>query len=251
MFLTGFDHPFSMHLRTIQEIVGQLHQAIRVALGGTITGNALSILTRDEVIDHEEDLLELGEIEVLRQMCQRLGKELHVRRLSDVALIPAGEPVILLNLDYMASGAQTLIDRVTEGSLQAYPDPRFQRLCQTAAGLFETTLPHNHRQAFLELCGSQPKNDYGYMDVLRRINERLTQAGHASPVLYVQVGNELVPVLRQSLHSWRQLKNRAERLDPSTPIRFRSVPADVDTLLLTGHTGPRMHVYRFMCVATS
>lgn len=251
MFLTRFDHPFSTHLRTIQEIVGQLHQAIRVALGGAITADALSVLTRDEVIDHEEDLLELGEIGVLCQMCQRLGKELHVRRLSDIAMIPAGEPVLLLNLDYTATGAQTLIDRVAEGSLQTYPDPRFQHLCQTATGLFETMLPPNFRQAFLQLCGSQPKNDHGYMDVLHRINERLTQAAHASPILYVQISNELVPVLRQSLHSWRQLKNRIERLDPSMSIRFRSVPADMDTLLLTGHTGPRMHVYRFMCVRTS
>ena len=248
LFLRGFTHPLSRLLPIVQEIVEGLGHHVRDAIHRAIPESMITILTRDEVLDNEEDLLEIGEIEELQRLCAPLGKTLRVRRVSDVDDIPQDEPVLLLNLDYSSPTTGRLLARAQEGSMRCFPDPRFQRLCQMTTGLHETSLPETYRRSFLELAGANPKNDLAHREVLIRLNEHLEAAGHTTPILYVQAGGELIPVLRQNLHSWRQMKNRIERHDGPVPFRFRRVPATPESLLLTSSTGPRLHVYRFLCV---
>lgn len=248
LFLRGFTHPFSRLLKVVQEIVERLSHHVRDALHRTIPESTVTVLTRDEVLENQEDLLEIGEVEALRRGCLSLGKTLCVRRVSDVDDITEDKPVLLLNLDYSSKATDRLLARAQEGSLRCFPDPRFQRLCQMTTGLHETSLPEAYRRTFLELAGANPKNDMAHREVLGRLNEHLEAAGHTTPILYVVVEGELIPVLRQNLHSWHQMKNRIERHRGCVPIRFRRVPATPESLLLTSSTGPRLHVFRFLCV---
>ncbi|MFH1252972.1 MAG: hypothetical protein V1664_01415 [Candidatus Uhrbacteria bacterium] len=249
LFLRGLKHRLSKNLPKLIELMTELKSRLCQTIVRAIPGpEPIWIVTRDEVLINNEDLLEIGEIEELRNGLNELGRGLCVVGLSEVDKIKPGASVVLLNLDHQHPAINHLYERVEMGEIDCFPNPRFQAACQRATGLTSLTVPERHREKFLSLIGSEPKNEAAHRTIINQI-ERFTRGnGLNTPIIYARVGSELVPVLHRSLHSWRQLKRRTERQAPNESISLLAVPATPDNLLLTSASGPRLHVFRFLCL---
>jgi hypothetical protein len=251
LFLAGVESPESRvfpHIRsTMTKMRGAVVEKILTKMGRDIT-----IVTRDEVIFEDQDVLEIREILELEAALRAGGAHVRVVPVSKVNFLPRRSNLLLLNLDYRLENIHDLLRRHTDKEITCFPNPYFQAACQDMTGLSESemALGHKHRQRFLALARSEPDSSKGRADVLRHIDKALRIGGIESDIIHVVLNVETVPVFRNSMHSWRQFAARAERTEnKGGMIRFRAIPATPENLMLTSSTGPRLHAFRFMCVA--
>lgn len=243
-FLNSVSDPFGEVLKNIQMISGALQESVCAALASFLDKD-IYLLTRDEVLRNQEDILEIKEIENLCMGLSASGIKTHVLPLSEIDCIPNGKQVILLNLDYGVSTIGKLFQRYKNNELRCYPNPFVQKASHNITGLLETTIPHKYRASFLSLARSLPKNARAESDVRNRLKELLSRYGVNSAIAHVDIGSEHVPILTKSLYSWRQLPRRLERHKSiDQEIKIRSIPDH--GLLLKDECGSRLHVYRFM-----
>jgi hypothetical protein len=250
LFLLSVQNPFASILPQVQDIVRRIQRELVAALAENIKSQSISILTRDEVLEEQEDVLEIWEIEQLRHALCNIGKQVGVYSVSQVGMIPRGQTVILLNIDYSAKGVENIFRRHSSGELIFYPNPFFQVVSQKFSGLQETSIPREFIDSFLKLVSSSPKDGLALMNVWGRINKLLCNSGVHSDILHADIGYELIPVFRRSLHSWRQINRRANRYmhNGGLEVKLKSLPVVPDKLLITSDTGPRIHTFRFMFV---
>lgn len=240
---------------TILPLIRLTMQRMKTAVAFKIIeqmGERITIVTRDEVVAGDEDVLEIREIKMLQEALTHRGANVSVIPVSAVKSLEKGARLLLLNLDYRTEGAKSLLRLHADGAVECFPNPFFQKVCQEKTGLEETKLDPatKHGRTFLDLARSQPASPDGMRDVLRLIDRALTNTGMMSDIIHVALPTETVPVFRRSLHSWRQFAARASRPEnQGDVIRFRGIPAVPGNLMLTSSTGPRLHAFRFMCVA--
>jgi len=248
LFLNSVSDPFGDILKNIQMISSALQDTLCSTLGSFLN-NDVYLVTRDEVLENQEDILEIKEIE---NLCSGLFAnaliKTHVVPLSAIESIPNGKQVILLNLDYQAIAIQKLLQRFKNQEIECYPNPFVQKASNVITGLAETTIPQKYQQTFLSLVRSLPKNAQARIDVQKRLDFWLHKYGIDSDIVHVDIGSELLPILTKSLYSWRQLPRRLDRYNnPAQEIKIRSIPSQ--GLLLKDACGSRLHVYRFMFTA--
>lgn len=248
-FLVDLEFRGSVILPRIQEIVQGLREVVCRAIVERV-GKRVVLVTRDEVFESREDLLEIGEIESLRHGLEACGASVEALPVSQVGMLRSGTSVVLLNLKWQPPELDSLLDRHRRGELECFPNPYFQRMSQIWTGLPQRKVGDEYREDFLRLAGSAPLESEGVIDVVNRLDKLLTRSGFEDDVLYVQLAQETVPVFRRALHSWRQLAKRARREENAKgPIRMYSLPVKPANLLITSSTGPRLHVFRFMCTS--
>lgn len=251
LFFAGMETGGSLVIGQIRAIVERMREAVADRIVSKM-GSRITIVTRDEVLAQQEDVLEIREIDVLRESLGRRGAVVTVIPVSAVETVDCGTRLLLLNLDYRAEGATSLLRRHHADEVNCFPNPYFQMACQRGTGLAETNmgLSHKHRATFLQLASSQPSGPEGARHVRERISGALERDGLTSDIIHVALESETVPVFRSSLHSWRQFAARAGRPENKNGvIRFRGLPATPRNLLLASSTGPRLHGFRFMCVS--
>lgn len=215
-------------------------------------GERITIVTRDEVIGQQEDVLELLEISMLQSALTLAGAVVDVIPVSAVNSVDTGTRLLLLNLDYRSESTAALLKRHASGEVDCFPNPYLQITCNEFSGLDELTIDRasKHGRLLLERASSNPGSEAGIEEAIRLIDQSLHRGGIESDILHVVLETETVPVFRSALHSWRQFVTRAGRLqNEKGAIRIRGVPAHPDNILLTSSTGPRLHAFRFMCTA--
>jgi hypothetical protein len=245
LFLCGIANPFSTILPGIQAIMRELLGAVCQTIACKVASRTVALITRDEVLEHKEDVLERTEIKVLGQGLASLGVKSRVYTVSQVSGIPEGSFCILLNLDYHTPDTD-LLSRHSRGELVCYPNPFFQMACQRMTGLVEHNVPSQYRESFLRLIGSHPKDEEATRNVWGQIENLLCKYGIESDILHVDIGDEIVPVFRRSMHSWQQLANIIKKRAFQGQISIREVPVEPGQLMVTSDTGPRLHTFRFM-----
>ena len=236
----------------VQKIVNKLGEKVLdriAALGKT----QITLLTRDEVLEENEDVLEHGEMALLRDMLTKRGIKVSCSSLRKVDDIPQDETVLLLNIDCQSPQAEKLLRRHVKREIECYPNPFVQIAAQKISGLKTSELSGANMEKFLEISGAQPKNDDATRDVVRRVQRYFDKCDIGSQIVHVDLGREVVPVMQNSLHSVRQIRNRIVATQQATGKRvdrliFREIPADGKKLMIGSSTGPRLHSFRFMCV---
>lgn len=255
LFLNVLDDPFSSILPLIKNTVQKMHETVCTAIISVLdTNKRVAILTRDEVIKSQEDVLEIGEIESIKQGLQSQGIDVDVYSLSMIDEIPIGREVILLNLDYGTKGINRLFDRHHRQEIKCYPNPFFQLASQKASGLSQMIIPSEFHSKFIQLIDSRPKDEIALGQILKRLNQLLCMYDIKSDILHIDIGYEVVPIFRRAMHSWQQLARRIKRYNENGKkeimIKVMEIPASPANLLITSSTGSRLHTFRFMCVKT-
>lgn len=251
MFINNFSNKHSTTLPKIQRIVSGLGERVIDSFGNNISSRSITLITRDEVLQQQEDLLEIAEIKELSQGLIKAGFQVKIFGLSDVGKVVQGATVILMNIKYDNQlVVRKLIERHSSGEIICYPNPFVQMICQKKTGLKKTVIPSEFHSKFLALIGSLPKSLQGQVDVKSRIEKTLCQYGISSDILYIDTGVEIIPVFRHILHSWRQVALRVKKYKQLPGLRIIEIPVDFkrQPSLLNSSTGSRLHVYRFMFV---
>ncbi len=243
LFLGELEHPTSTIISEVQQIVAGIRNEI-VSKIASLGHRRIAVMTRDEVIERKEDILEQKEIAAFRRGLAEYGISVEVYAVSSVADIPAGSAVVLLNVDYRDPATAGIIERHVRGELGFYPNPFVQMVCQRATGLRTQIVPQVHRERFLQLAGSYPSGPDGLIDTLGRLDRGLFKSGITNNLLHAVVGGETIPLFRRGMHSWQQFTKRARRHEQGE-IAIREIPATPENLIVTSATGPRLHVFRF------
>jgi len=247
-FISEVEDSLSPIFGSIKKIVYELQKQFFDAIPDIFKKGKAFLLTRDEVIENKEDVLEIKEIESLLKGLNALGIDLVVYPVSRVDEIPLGSKVILLNINYESIAAKKILDRHCREEIACYPNPFFQIACRDITGLREIVIPEKHLKAFIQLISSFPKNDDAIGNIRKQIENLLCKYQIDSDILHVSVANEVVPVFSRSLHSWRQLARRIKRHDLNEEVKIKIIPASPENLMITSDTGPRLHSFRFMFV---
>lgn len=255
LFLDVLTDPFSSILPLIKNTVQKMREEVCTAIISVLDNNKrVAILTRDEVLKSQEDVLEIKEIESIKQGLQLQGIDVSVYSLSMIDEIPIDQKVILLNLDYGAEGINRLFDRHCRHEIQCYPNPFFQFASQKVSSLPQTIIPSEFHNKFVQLIDSRPKDQMALEQIWNRLDRLLCSYGINSDILHVDIGYEIVPVFRRAMHSWQQLARRIKRYNENgikkMVMKVMMLPASPANLLITSSTGPRLHTFRFMCVKT-
>lgn len=250
-FLARVRQACSRVLPQVQDIVMLLRDRV-VAKILDVVGTDVTIVTRDEVMTEQQDVLEILEIQELENELRRCGATVRTIPVSQVSLLESGSRLLLLNVDYRSTATTELIRRHSRGEVVCFPNPYFQMACQIASGLKESGLAPGDKyyDRFLAWTRSQPSSEQGRADVLRQIDAALLRDGIDEDIIHAVLATETVPVYRRSLHAWRQFEARLRRPENAgRGVRFRAIPVKPEKLILTSDTGPRLHGFRFMCVA--
>lgn len=251
MFLTRLDVPSSRLLPSIKEVMTGISQQFGKTIQQRFDAEGrVTLLTRDEVILDNQDLLEMGDIEVIKDALGICGIHTDVAGMSDIEKIPTGSKVMLLNIDFDQRQSEELFRRHAKGEIECFPNPYVQKELLHATGLPEAYLTGEYRRIFLEAARGVPSDGKGILNKVRRVRTLLDRCGLDDDILHAHVGPECVPILATSSHSLRQFATRCERY-PDEGISLRSIPLNPENSLIDSDTGKRMHVYRFGATVSS
>lgn len=248
MFLLKVTNPYSPILPQIHFIVERLLQGVYETIARSVVSRKVFMVTRDEVVFHKEDVLEIEELNVIRNALQGYGIESCIIPVSNLESIPDGSHVLLFNVNYEDSTTNKIFERHKKEELIFYPNPFFQKASQRVSGLPETVIPSRYKESFLKLIGGIPSDREGYMNIWGLVKKLLEKYNITSDIVYADIGSEVVPVFCDSLHSWRQLERRIKRQAKDVSIILRQLPLNYYNSLLTSGTGPRVCTFRFMIV---
>lgn len=220
-------------------------------------------ITRDEVLEKSEDVLELLELKSISKELEKRGLEVKIKSLKTIDTIPTGSTCLLMNLAYQNNNSDlstSLLNRYNNGELLCYPNPFIQMVSKRKTGITEHEMSPEVMIKFFDLINYDPKNNTDNENVLKQIDEMLTEEGITAKLLHINIDNcEIVSVHREVHHSWKQLSNRINKhkaefsgnlnndsgFHPEITVSIRELPITHDNSLVDSNTGPRLCSFRF------
>lgn len=205
------------------------------------------LITRSAVVHEREDTLEQLEIQALLRMTASVGVELRVTTPDDVAGMPAGAQLLLLNVDPASPDCVALLARTARGEIACTPDPFLKLLAPELTTLRRVPVSGEQLDRFLKAIKSGGQMDGKSYHAFHRGIDRMYQYGkHTADILHVEVPGEhtLVPTLRHSVHSFTSLYNTCKR-NGFPDLHIREVPMNRDNALIHSDTGPHVSALRF------
>lgn len=249
-FLNSFKIPGSKALPEVQTITEKLEEQVIYRIAESIKGKKLYLVTRQEVLDNKEDILETNEFDRISTKLSTLGIQNQVISTAQVKEIESGSELLLLNINYSDVTAQDLIKRHLSGDITCYPNPIFQMKSQTYFGGDEIRVEGKYRENFMKVI--QRKNRVDVKSVTPTLNQihkpfKRIGDGEIKTIYHAQIGGrEIVPVLANSLHSFGQLHTRIQRTEQNQPIILRVIPFEPNNSIIHTENGPLFHSFRFM-----
>jgi hypothetical protein len=239
----------SRMLGTAQDVIeGISEDFIESARNHLGSFDRVFIATRNEVLVEKSDVLELGDIEVLKQALEREGKRVRVIPVSALDSVESDDAVLLMNVNYGDEETKTNIynARLKSGAPTFFPDPFLQEELRLHTGLQSVVIDKRFREKFVDLVGSAPEKQVGIENKIQAIRDMLARAGITSDTIRCRIANETVVIPVQASQAWLALAARIKQYPNDTPIH-------IDAITLNEHNGlvydaqgdPRMHVFRF------
>lgn len=245
LFLTQLSPDGYDILPRVQRIVGDL-RARTMEMLATLPSPTY-LLTRPAVLESCEDTLEQLEIRALRRMAREVCLDLRVGTPADVAGLPAGAQVLLLNVDLGSPASEALLRRTARGEIACTPDPFLKLLSPELTTLRRVPVRGKQLERFLRTirAGGQ-MNAKSYHAFHRGIDQIYHHGGHTADVLHVEVPGERTPspTLRHSVHSFTSLYNTCSR-NGFPDLWIRDVPVNRQNAIVHGDTGPHVAAFRF------
>lgn len=245
LFLTQLSPDGYDILPQVQRIVGDLRARTMEKLATLPSPTYL--LTRPAVLECREDTLEQLEILALRRMARELCLDLRVGTPADVAGLPAGAQVLLLNVDLGAPESEALLRRAARGEISCTPDPFLKLLSPELTTLRRVPVRGKQLERFLQTirAGGQ-MNAKSYHAFHAGIDRIYRHGGHTTDILHVEVPGErtAAPTLRHSVHSFTSLYNTCSR-NGFPDLWIREVPVNRENAIVHSDTGPHLAAFRF------
>ncbi|MFC1790041.1 hypothetical protein ACFLZP_01000 [Patescibacteria group bacterium] len=234
----------------IQEVVQQLAKVVIEKIRAEIRRHPVQrvcILTRDPVLNADEDTLEIREIEVLTEAL--LGMDVEVRALSEVAKISKGTFVLLLNVRPEAPGFGDLLRKFAQGDLLCYPDPFTLLFKDEFTSLPRRRLSPSEMSVFREIADPRRNTSADYLRQLLALDGFLCRLGFSKEnIFYFHNGNRerAAAAFRYDPYGFALALNQFTNEGIVYLEGLKFLPEEA---VVIGPDGPRLAAFRFMCVS--
>ncbi len=255
MFLTEIKKSIpNQTLQEIQDINSKIKEVVLNKIADQTDGGII-LITRDEVLQNCEDTLERLEIQAITRGLLTRGKSISVSSLGNIADLPNGCSIVLLNVSPEANGYELLLSRVANGEIQCYPDP-FIKLFEKEATTFERkTIDEPILSKFLRIIEPQAmdKKEGVYAKYLA-IQNAMRQGDIDADVVYFAINDSdnYISTFRYDVRSFFEVYKAVEkerRKDRKiTSLIAIPLPFQPSDAVMEGNDGPRLAVFRFMFV---
>jgi hypothetical protein len=245
IFLTELDSVGHTILPQVQETVQRLRDRTTELLA--TLSSPTYLVTRPEVLETREDTLEQLEIQAFQKMAAVAGIDLRVATPADVAGLPAGAQLLLLNVDLAAPASEPLLARVARGEVACTPDPFLKLMGPELTTMRRTPVAGNQLQRLMDAIRPGRQMNPSSCHEMHRGIERIYRHGkYESDILHVEVPGEgtPVPTLRHSVHSFTSLYNTCNR-NGFPDLVIREVPINRGNAIVHGDHGPHVSAFRF------
>jgi hypothetical protein len=248
-FLNSISIHNSTVLPKIQGIVSSLEELVYKRIQEIITEKKVYLVTRDEVINDNQDLLEQGDLDRFSQGLQNLGFSTETVALSQINEIPQGSQVLLFNINYRMKSSDLLVKRHLSGEIRCFPNPIFQQCAQGYFGGDSVTVLGENKEKFLKLIQPKSRIDANsILPTLSQIHKFLETDSQSTSLIYHLLADngEIIPILANSIHSFTQLYTRLVKVGHQSPLVFRKIPFESNTSIIKTNEGSVFHCFRFM-----
>lgn len=252
MFLTEVTTPLkNPTLQAVKDINAKIRNQVLDAIT-TSSPAHITILTRPEVLENQEDTLEQLEITAIEKGLAQREVDVSINSLSAIDSFPNGSSLLLLNVSPETEGFTRLLERVSAGELFCNPDPFLKLFEQDATTFDKKTVSQAMFSKFMNIIAPQHMDKKeGVLTKFNAIQKMLLAGGVDSDIVYFHVNGVAIPTFRYDVKSFFEVhkaitKAQARDIEPEvtiTPIPFR--PEDA---IMIGADGPRLSVFRFMFV---
>lgn len=255
LFLTELNTQGNIPLSRVQEVNNRLKQQIELVLCNTFPGNTVTVVTRDEVVKHNADSLELLEIRALRKSLEQMGKQVKVKTLSDRSL-SVTDQILLLNVSTDSTSFKEFATFVTRNEVTCFPNPLLKAFEDEMTTLRQIPVTGRQLEKFLQLIKPKEINDSNAERIHAEVIKYLDAANITEDILYVTINGlqTPLPVFRYSIHSFMQIYNAVEKEEragrPVKKVVFSPVPFHPTSAVFKGKDGARLSAFRFMCTRT-
>ena len=247
MFLTALPETTNGTFGYIQGIASRLRDEVLNRITAAYTGKVF-VLTRDEVLEHNEDTLEHLEIVAILHGLGERKREHGVIRADQVKHLRKGSEVLLLNIDPYDPKYYELLRRVASEEIVCFPNPFLKALEGEMSTLPTHRITGKQKERFLGAIrpGTQLK-DTTVFERHRVIDAIYTHGGLESDILYFSVPGERTPVptIRHSVHSFSALYHICKKHN-FPDLTMREIPIGRNNSRFVDDNGGRMTVHRFL-----
>ncbi|HYW05300.1 MAG TPA: hypothetical protein VE913_00010 [Longimicrobium sp.] len=245
IFLTELDSEGYTILPRVQATVGRLRERTTELLA--TLSSPTYLLTRPAVLEDREDTLEQLEIQAFQKMGAAVGIDIRLATPADVAGLPAGTQLLLLNVDLMSPASEPLLARVARGEVACTPDFFLKLLGPELTTMRRTPVAGEQLGRLMDAIRPGRQMNPSSCHEMQRGIERIYRHGkYESDVLHVEVPGEgtPVPTLRHSVHSFTSLYNTCNR-NGFPDLVIREVPIGRGNAIVHGDHGPHISAFRF------
>lgn len=252
-FLTQIDSFHNPVFSKIQNVVEDLKIVVLervVKQIKEIHKDEITIITRDGVIDNEEDTLEHFEIRDLAKSLGEFSINTNIVRLSDVNNVPSGSFLMLLNISAYESGFENLLSRSSRDEIICYPDPfiiLFKDNFHTYPKVYIQGEQIENLRAILEPLSLDENHPELVYRQLLALQHYLSELGFNQEDFFYLTNSKgiIAPAFRYDLKGFALALNE---FSTCSIIEIRGLSYKVNDALVRAKDGSRLSAFRFMFV---
>lgn len=250
MFMTMISRPSNQPLTDVIDANWQLKNRIKKIAASLLEHDQVTLVTREEVLNHKSDTLEILEIKALKELLNNLGKEVNVKTLHDYQSLNQHSDILLLNVDNHHPDFANFAETVIKKDLSCPTDPLVYYFKDRATTLKTIQIPSKNLEQFLQLIKPKDINTKNAENIYQRVQYLMNHFDMNEDILYANVsGCKMpIPVFKYSLHSFGQIHKAYEKnATKDSTISLSAVPTNIDNAIFQKNGQPRLSAFRFMC----
>ena len=253
-FLTKIDPGNNDVLKNIQGVVSDLQEVVINTIVEKLKEckeDGLVLMTRDSVIDNNEDTLEHMELEAIGQALARKNIKSEVRKLSEIKDIKTGITILLMNVSPQDPNFESLLRRSVNGEINCYPDPFILLIKDSIHTYTSTTLQStqlNNLRAIIEpldVNEKHPELVYRQIYALRKFLEEIGFTDDEDIFYFTDCKGKIAPAFKYDLRGFSLALREFEGVDSLEIRGLNFIPQDA---VIEGQDGPRLAAFRFMFI---
>jgi len=252
LFLTNINARGNVAVEGVQRQMNPVKQAVIERIADEMSvrkKKILHLITRDDVLNHQEDVLEQLEMDELTVSFKPYGIQTVMETIQDARALSPDDVALILNIDRKSRAFQELlVDRITKPTATMFPDPLVIEGMNGFSGYETQRLAPEMITNIKSIIGEPQSTPEGVYRQIMAFDHLLDKAGITGYVFHVHIPGQATPVpcLRHDIRSFQIAFKDVRETDD---VYIRSVPIDSErAVLFDENHQPLYAVFRVMAI---